>query len=155
MTSFKTNPILEPIKLDGTDYVTAVVFNDAKQALILENPQEPRKGPTWQVIGRRLLQGENPIQAVQCELGAYLGHSEGYWVYLGSYESDQGVGHFFLAQEVPATKVLCAAGNGRDKLARWVPVDDLRQALLDGRLSNLSFAANVALALFLFPPPLS
>ncbi|MCA9972769.1 MAG: NUDIX hydrolase [Anaerolineales bacterium] len=132
--------------------MSAVVVNDAKETLILENPALPHSPTTWQVIGRRLLHGENPIQAVQCELGAYLGHSEGYWVYLGSYESNQGVGHFFMAQDVPVTQVQPTDNHDPNWLARWVPVDDLRQALLDGRLSNLSFAANVALALFLFPP---
>lgn len=140
--------ILEPFMFFQNDYVMAVVINQMGNALVFEGGQSHAGVRSWHVIGRGLEEGENPIKAVQHELSQCLGHDQGYWIYLGSYEGCQGrVGHLFCAKDVPHTEPLPTSCVQ----AKWVPLHDLRLALLDGRFSDMSIAANVALTLFLLP----
>lgn len=141
-------PILS-MMLSENDFVTAVVINELGETLILEGGRSQSGVLAWQVIGRNLLSEENPIKAVQDELRQYIGHHEGYWIYLGSYENcHDRVGHLFCVKDVPHAEPKTISSLQ----PKWVPLPDLRLALLDGRFSDIRVAANVALALFLLTP---
>ncbi len=140
--------ILEPFMLSLSDYVMAVVINQVGQALVFEGACAQSGVLSWQVLSRDLGDGENPIKAVQHELYQHLGHNRGEWIYLGSYENCPGrVGHLFCAKDVTCDDL----SQPLHAQARWVPLPVLRQALLDGRFSDISIAANVALTLFMLP----
>ena len=144
--------IMDWPKIYTRDYVNALVLNDAGEAMIIEGYKHGHGWSSWQVVGGYLEDGEDPYTAVQRELLEETGYSCSNWLYLGSYTVDanrhMGVGHFFYATGAQRT----AEPNHDDLEAfvvKWIPVQDLKYALLDGRIGVISYAANVALALLM------
>lgn len=132
------------------NYVNAMVVDGAGKAMILEGYKHGHGSSNWQVLGGYLEAGEEPLQAVKRELLEETGYSSNDWWHLGSFTVDAnrrvGTGHFFLAQGVQKI-----ADPDYDDLEifviRWVSLDDLRQALFDGRVAIASYAINIALGL--------
>lgn len=134
------------------DYIIALVLNEAREAMVLER-QKPSGGANWQIMERCLKPDEDPFTAVQNELLAKIGRQTSQWSYLGSHVVDTsqpvGVGYFFCA--VQARKVVAVeqkhhAHDGAGLCLKWVPLTDLRYALLDGRLAMSNHALTVSLA---------
>jgi ADP-ribose pyrophosphatase len=132
------------------DYVNVVVLNDAGQAMILEGYKHGLGRSSWQVPGGYLKRGEEPLAAAQRELMEEIGYESDDWRSLGSFVIDAnrgvGVGHFFLA-----TGAMQVAASTHDDLegfeVKWVDLAEVKQALMDGRVGIISYAANLALAL--------
>ena len=144
-------PELPPVCLQ--DYVIALVLNEAGEAMIWEKPR-PDGGTYWQVMERYLQLDEDPFTAVQQELLAQAGRQTGEWAYLGSHVIDTsqavGVGYFFCAQQAREIATVSPQRKGPDGVPlcrKWVPLTDLRYALLDGRLAMTNHALTVSLAL--------
>lgn len=132
------------------DWVNAVVLNDAGQALVFESPRQTGSGVHWQVLAHFLPANTDPFTAVQTALVHKTGYQTNHWSYLGSHVIDskqaEGNGYFFSAQQ--ARQITTPQPNGHTPhVARWVSVTDLRYALLDGRIANISDALTVSLAL--------
>lgn len=135
--------------VDVRNYVNAVIFNARKEALILESLR-PGGGVCWQIFGKFLEPDEDPFTAVQQTVLEQAGFVTSQWSYLGSHSVDGnrqvGVGSLFCGQQVrPADDVPCKVRQ--TQLLKWVPLTDLRYALLDGRISTMSHALAVSLAL--------
>lgn len=144
--------IMDRPKTYTRDYVSALILNDAGEALIIEGYNHGTSGCSWQVVGVFLKEGEDPHTAVQRELLEEIGYSCDEWLYLGSYIEDAnqhvGVSHFFFA--TGAQSIAKPNHNGLETLdIKWVSVKDLKYALIDGRIGVVSYAANIALALLL------
>lgn len=137
-------------KIYTHDYVNAVVLNKNNEALILEGYKHGAGRVTWQVVGGYLEPGEDPLTAVQRELLEETGCSTQDWSYLGSFVVDPnrhvGIGHFFCAQNVEITAKISGNGDLEAYELKWVPLKELRYALLDGRLAAVGYATAVALA---------
>jgi len=132
------------------DYVNAVVLNEFQQVLIFESPRPNSTGVYWQVLSYYLTCGEDPFTAVQTALQQKAGHQTSHWSYLGSHamslDEPSGNGFFFCARQ--AKQVTTPQPNGHGgAVAKWVPLTDLRYALLDGRIAIVSHALTVSLAL--------
>ena len=102
------------------------------------------------MMGGYLTLDEDPFTAVQRLLLAITGYQTTHWSYLGSHVSDRnqsdGAGYFFCAQQV--RPVAGMQPNEPDRYGvKWVPLTDLRYALLDGRITIMSHALTVSLAL--------
>jgi len=145
--------MLELPPICSQDYVIALVLNEAGEAMVWERPR-PDGGTYWQVMARYLQLDEDPFTAVQQELLAQTGRQTGEWVYLGSHVVDTsqsvGVGYFFCAQqtrEIVAVAPQREEADGMPLHLKWVPLTDLRYALLDGRLAMTNHALTVSLAL--------
>ncbi|MCP5100916.1 MAG: NUDIX domain-containing protein [Chloroflexi bacterium] len=136
-------------KIYTNDYVNAVVFNKEGEALILEGYKHGTGWSSWQMVSRNLEEDEDPITAVKQELISSIGFDTVSWTYLGSYVVDAnqhiGVGHFFCARNAKFVKPPLNAS--KDVEAKWVSQDELRFALLDGRIATLNYAIAVSLAL--------
>ncbi|MCB8946207.1 MAG: NUDIX hydrolase [Ardenticatenaceae bacterium] len=139
-------------KIYTRDYVNALVLNEAGEAMIIEGYKHGSGWSSWQMVGGYLEEGEDPYTAIQRELLEETGYSCTNWRYLGSYTIDAnrhvGIGHFFYASGAK----LIAPPNHDDLEAftvNWVSVEDLKYALLDGRIGVISYATNVALALLM------
>ena len=138
------------------DYVVALVLNETREALVWVH-EKPGGGTYWQMMERYLQPGEEPFTAVQQTLLMQTGRQTSQWVYLGSHVVDAnqpaGVGYFFCAKQtspsVPKlqTKELC---KPQAACPKWVPLNDLRYALLDGRLAVANHALVVSLAFLTF-----
>lgn len=137
-------------KIYTNDYVNALVLNEAHEALVLEGYKHGHGRVIWQTMGGYIAAGEDPLTAVQRELVEETGFHTEDWAYLGSYIVDPnrhvGVGHFFCAQG--ARRILEPHSQDLEQFTiRWVPLPELRHALLDGRIAALSHAITVSLAL--------
>lgn len=136
--------------VNAHDYVNVVVFDEQGKALILEGYKHGARRSSWQVVGGYLENDEDPLSAAQRELREETGYESEEWRYLGSFIMDAnrhvGVGHFFLclnAREVTTPH----PDDLEDCSIRWVSLKDLQYALVDGRISIISYAMNISLAL--------
>lgn len=137
------------------DYVNVVVLNDQGEALIQAGYRYALGGETWQIVGGLLEPDEEPLRAAQRELLEETGYVCADWQFLGRFVVDAnrhcGAGHFFLARR-PTLAALPDSGDLEDNTQRWLPLAQVRQALLEGRFGVLSHAANLALALLQISP---
>lgn len=135
--------------IDARDYVNAVVFDEEGRALILDGYKHGMRRCGWQVVGGYIEAGENPLRAIERELLEETGYKAEEWRYLGSFVVDAnrrvGVGHFFLALNARSVKEP-ANDDLEEATLRLVSFDELRYALIDGRLGVISYALNVMLA---------
>jgi 8-oxo-dGTP pyrophosphatase MutT (NUDIX family) len=136
--------------VNAHDYVNVAEFNEVGEALILEGYKHGARRSGWQVVGGYIEQGEDPLTAAQRELLEETGHEAENWRYLGSFVIDAnrhvGVGHFFLCTNAHAVRQP-DSGDLEETRLRWVSLKDLRYALMDGRISIISYAMNITLAL--------
>lgn len=136
-------------KIYTNDYVNAVVFNENNEAMVMEAYKHETGWASWQLPGDYLQEGENPISTIQQTLATETGYHTNHWIYLGSYVVDPnrhvGVGHFFCAL---GAKVAQSANQLTKNVdIKWMPLSELRYALLDGRIASLSHAIAVSLSL--------
>jgi 8-oxo-dGTP pyrophosphatase MutT (NUDIX family) len=136
--------------VNARDYVNVVVFNGLGQALILEGYKHGARRSSWQVVGGYLEPDEDPLSAAQRELLEEAGHHSEQWRYLGSFIVDAnrhvGTGHFFLCLD--AREIAAPTPDDLEPFSlRWVSLKELKYALMDGRISVISYAMNVSLAL--------
>lgn len=128
------------------DFVNVLVLNEQGNALIFEREERGPSLLTWRLISENLDEGSDPLLAVKQALSHQAGLHSDEWRYLGSYTIGSylpaRVGHFFVAQH--ARQIAPPNMPGR---AKWVTMKDLRYALLDGRLSAISHAMTVSIAL--------
>ena len=102
------------------------------------------------MVGGYLERGEEPLKAVQRELLEETGYTADDWTELGSFVVDAnrhvGVGTFFLARN--ARRIAEPDHDDLEEFeVRWVSVNEIREALFDGKVGILSYAVNIALAL--------
>lgn len=132
------------------DYVNAVVMNEAGQVLVLEGNVNGRSWSSWQLIGRKLTIDEDPMHAVQQDLLLHTGYASEEWIYLSTFVIDDsqkdGAGYFFCAQNT--RKVVSPDARHKGKLKpKWVTKQELKQALLDGRIAVINQAVAATLAM--------
>jgi len=138
----------------ATDYFNILVLNEASRAMVLEDLTAISAWGSWHLVSGLLENGENPITAAQSKLLTVTGYSSQDWVYLGSFmlnaRQPDVTGHFFAAYDVKQTEPphpdylqSCAL--------KWVPQNELKHALLDGRIGMMSYAVAVSMALLLSP----
>jgi hypothetical protein len=129
------------------DYANAVVLNEAHEALVLKRVNPSLEIFNWELLVGYMNKDESPLDVMQRQLMTVAGCFSSDWVYLGTFETDEkpqtGVGHFFLVRNA---KKLESAQPMRDWQVEWVPLKQLKLAILDGRISRLSHAMNVAMA---------
>ena len=133
--------------VNAHDYVNAVVFDKAGRALILEGYKHGARRSTWQVVSGYLQPGEDPLAAAQRQLLQSTGYESEDWRYLGSFVTEAqrhvGVGHFFLCLDV--RQVGTPDPNELEPHSlRWVTKQDLRYALMDGRINIISYAMAIS-----------
>jgi hypothetical protein len=139
-------------KVLSTDYVNVLALNDVGQAMICESVQNGGGYSSWQVIEGKVAQGEDPMTAVQRTLLEKTGYHSDHWMYLCSYtiaddHQQLGVGHFFCARNARQIADYDYVSPCRDRNLKWVSQRDLKYALLDGRISILSYAITISMAL--------
>ncbi|MBK7893662.1 MAG: hypothetical protein WAS33_24280 [Candidatus Promineifilaceae bacterium] len=141
---------LPVLQIQQQDYVNAVVVDETGQALIFESPRPSGSGVYWHVLHHKLPCDSDPFTAVQTALLHKTGHQTSHWAYLGSHvmsiDQPSGNGFFFCAQQARQTTTPQPNGH-TPTVAKWVPLTDLRYALLDGRIAIVSHALTVSLAL--------
>ena len=137
-------------KIYMNDYVNAVVFNENNEAMIMEGYKHGTGWTSWQMPSGYLEEDEDPVTAVSRNLLEETGFTTPSWIYLGSYVVDPnrhvGVGHFFCAKGAKKVAQPIRTSDQDYKL-NWVPISELRYALLDGRIATLSYAIAVSLSL--------
>lgn len=142
---------LQSTTLMMQDCVNAFVINEAGEILILENQLNGRSWDSWRVVGCDLENGEDPIMTVQQNLRHQTGLVCEDWIYLGTYilseVQEKGASHFFCAQKV--ISITQPHVEYRHNTIRWISKQELKQALLDGRIAMMNHAAAICLAIVL------
>ncbi|MFQ5611162.1 MAG: NUDIX hydrolase [Anaerolineae bacterium] len=132
------------------NYINALVLNRGGQAMIISGYKHGLGRSSWQVLGGYIEDGEDPLAAAQRELLEETGYHSDDWQRLGSFVIDAnrhgGIGHFFLARD--ARPIAKPDHNDLEQfVVRWVAIDELKQALADGRVAIISYAINISLGL--------
>lgn len=140
--------------INPQDYVNAFVINEADEILILEEMKNGRSWSSWQMIGKNLEQNEDPIHAIQQTLLERTGYTCENWTYLGTFVIDDtkktGAGHFFCANAAEKTTNLNQEDNQANQLKqKWVSKNEVKQALLDGRIAVINHAVVTSLAMMM------
>ncbi len=129
------------------NFANAVVLNEAHEALVLKKSDHSAELFNWELLRAYMDEKESPLDVMQRQLMTVAGCFSTEWIYLGTFETENqrqtGVGHFFLARN--AKKLESAQPMSGWQMA-WVPLKQLKLAILDGRISRLSHAMNVAMA---------
>ena len=140
----------------SSDYFNLLALNEAGEAMILEDLTAISAWGSWHLVSGLLKNGENPITAAQNKLLALTGYNSHNWVYLGSFmlnaRQPDVTGHFFSAHNVKWVMPPCTTYQQRCAI-KWTPPNELKYALLDGRIGMMSYAVAASLALLLFPTP--
>ena len=144
-----TPPISKGGDVMLTDFVTAVVVNAQNEMLVLETAAPKDQWSNWRMVTGELDKNSDPIAAIKSQLQAMTGYTTNAWTYLGSYQadgkqSDGRVGHFWLAKVLSPASVPALHANLQ---IRWIPIREVRYALIDGRIGTFTQAISVALAL--------
>jgi hypothetical protein len=137
------------------DYVNALVFNQSGHALIFETPRQGGSGVFWQVMSQSLPTDSDPLKSVQAALLHKTGYQTSHWSYLGSHfmatNGLAGASYFFCGQQ--ANQMTRAQIEvPKPIIVKWVPLSDLRYALLDGRIASVTHALTVSLTLLTLHP---
>ncbi|WP_420628733.1 hypothetical protein [Candidatus Leptofilum sp.] len=132
------------------DYIYALVLNEIGDALVFELPREGGSGVHWQMLSVPFSASSDPFTAVQTALLHKTGYKTSHWSYLGTHimtqDESTAVGYYFCAKQ--AHQIADPRPNGSSpSVAKWVPLTDLRYALLDGRILLTSHALTASLAL--------
>lgn len=133
------------------DYINVIVVDEQQQFLVLEGYKHGIGRSSWHFVGGMVEEGEDPLQAAQRELAEEAGLSAGTWTALGSFVSNANrrgsVAHFYLVQAIEHIPEPPDNPDHDKVVLHWEPLDEIEQALFDGRIAGLSYAAPLALAL--------
>lgn len=136
-------------KVQGRDMVNAAIFNENGHVMVQETYKHGTGWISWQVVTGYLEEGEDPITAVKRELEK-TGYTSDDWIYIGSFVADAhqhvGVGHFFSTRSIERLPNATAKLDDTKKI-KWVSLQELRHALVDGRLATINSAMCISLAL--------
>lgn len=143
-------PFEDPLPICSLDTINALVLNKNGEALIFELARQGGSGVYWELLCLEFTAEVDPFTAVQTALLHQTGYQTNHWSYLGTHvmtqEESAGVGYYFCAQQ--ATQTTMSPQNSHPlRVAKWVPLTDLRYALLDGRILLTSHALTASLAL--------
>lgn len=130
------------------DNAVAIVLNEAEEALVLADPGREQSWSSWRMLNGELSAEEDPLAAIQRQLRQTIGYESMQWIYLGTFVADdrhnEGANHYFLAKQArPISDLDLPLQDG----VRWVPVKNLRTAVLDGRVALVNHAMTITLAL--------
>ncbi len=132
------------------EFVNAVVLNEQGEALVIERETLGRPAGKWGMLEALITEADDPLTAVKDALRSLTGFETHHWNYIGTYmknsERNEGIGHIFVAQA--AKKCHEPEPYQQNRVStKWVPFEELRYGLLDGRILSTRYALNVALAL--------
>ena len=145
------NVLLQKLpRICASDYVNALVLNESGQALVFEEMGHEGTRIHWHMLNHCLTAHTDPLTAVQQALLQTTGYETGIWSYLGSHmmaaDHPVGINYFFCAQQ--ARRATTTQHNGPSATTiKWVSLQDLRYALLDGRIAMMNHALTVSLAM--------
>lgn len=138
--------------IDQREYVNAVVLDVNGNALVFKLEGESQPAEQWHMIEATINELEDPLTAVKNALLQQTGYSTSNWHYIGTFlrneNQEEGVGHIFVAQAARKSAEPDLLPND-DGQPRWIPIEELKYGLLDGRIHSFRYALNAALALLM------
>ena len=141
------------VVLEHPGAVIILAVDDRGRALVVDQYRHAVQHRLLQLpAGLCDVEGEEPEAVARRELAEEAGYEAEEWTHLASTYPSPGftaeVSHYYLAREVREV------GRGdfepeheeADMTVSWVPVDDLAEAVLEGRLADAHLALAVLLA---------
>lgn len=130
--------------LDHPGAVVVLALDEDDRALVLQQYRHPIGTHEWELPAGLLdVPGESPVDCAARELFEEADLTAARWDHILSHHPSPGslaeVIHLYLARDlapVPETRRHRRTHEERDMPTRWVPLDDLREAALAGRLRN-------------------
>ena len=133
--------------------VAVLAVDDADRVLVVHQYRHPVEATLWEVPAGLLdVAGEDPLVAARRELWEETHHEAASWSVLVDFCTSPGMCdealRIYLARGVRRSDGDQHARHGeeRDMPVEWVALDDLRDAVLDGRLHNPSLVVAVLAA---------
>lgn len=132
-----------------TGAAAVVALDDAGRVLLIQQYRHPIRHRDWEIPAGLLdVPGEPPAQAARRELAEEADMTAGRWTPLVSVFTTPGgsdeVVHIFLAEQLaPAETAFSREAEEADIRVEWVPLGDVVDAVLEGRMRNGILAAGV------------
>lgn len=135
----------QPYNLSLTEKVYALILNADGKVLVRQEHTNGSISLNWTMLWASMADNQDPVTIARCELSR-LGYQCTHWVYLGSYANSEGrINHFLFARDARESLAALPGKKG----VEWVSLRDLRYALLDGRIGQVSDATSIALTMYL------
>ncbi len=124
--------------------VTILALDDQERVLLIRQYRHPVRMDLWELPAGLLdVTAEPPVTAAQRELGEETDVRAGRWdllvEWLNSPGSSDEANRVFLARDigsVPEPDRHTRTGEEADMLVRWIPLDEARDGVLAGRITN-------------------
>lgn len=139
--------------MDHTGAVAVLALNDADEVALIKQYRHPVRSREWEIPAGLLdVDGESGLIAAQRELAEEADLQAGRWDLLSEYFSSPGGSNeplrIYLARELSAVETdFVREGEEADMELRWVPLDEIVDAVLARRVQNPSLTIG-ALAAF-------
>ena len=128
--------------VEHTGAVAIVALDDAGRVLLIQQYRHPIRHRDWELPAGLLdVAGEEPLEAARRELAEEADLVAEHWEPLVSSWTTPGgndeIIHLFLATGISAAAAAHAREDEEaDIRVEWVPLDDVVDAVLDGRMRN-------------------
>jgi 8-oxo-dGDP phosphatase len=138
--------------VDHPGAVAVLVLDDQGRALLIQQYRHPIRSRDWEIPAGLLdIENEDPLVAAQRELAEEVDLVAAEWSELVTFYSSPGGSNelirVFLARGVSATpQAFDRHEEEADILIRWVPLAEIREGILAGRLRNSILAIAVLAA---------
>jgi 8-oxo-dGDP phosphatase len=138
--------------VDHPGAVAVLVLDDDGRALLIQQYRHPIRSRDWEIPAGLLdIENEDPLAAAQRELAEEVDLVASDWSELVTFYSSPGGSNelirVFLARGISATQhPFDRHEEEADIVVRWAPLDEIRAAVLEGRLRNSILAIAVLAA---------
>jgi ADP-ribose pyrophosphatase len=127
--------------MDHPGAVAVLAIDDQDRVLLINQYRHPIGLRDWELPAGLLdVEGEAPIAAARRELAEETDLGADHWAELITFHSSPGGSnetlHVFEARGLQATEPFERTDEEAEIVLRWVPIDEVVDAVLEGRLSN-------------------
>lgn len=138
--------------MDHTGAVAILALDDEDRVLLIKQYRHPVRVRDWEIPAGLLdIAEEHPLLAAQRELAEEADLTAARWDVLGEFYttpggSDEAI-RIYLARDLAAApEVFARSAEEADIEVRWVPLDEVVDAVLDRRLQNPSLVVGALAA---------
>lgn len=138
--------------IDHTGAVAVLALDDADRVLLIQQYRHPIRTRDWEIPAGLLdVAEEDPLAAAQRELAEEADLTAAEWAVLSDFTtspggSDEAIRIYLARGLAPTAETFARSEEEADIVLRWVPLDEVVEAVLARRLQNPSLVISALAA---------